>query len=81
MDVCNTCVFQVTHGEGSTRSHLSSADSDPMVQSSLQLPAAATKEFFKVALQLQAKDVKVIRFEAFVLALQLNIGTAAHGLG
>jgi len=38
---------------------LPSVGSDTLVESSLQLPAAATKEFLKVALQLQAKDLKV----------------------
>ena len=40
-------------------SALPSGGSDTLVESSLQLPAAATKEFLKVALQLQAKDLKV----------------------
>ena len=38
---------------------LPSGGSDSLVESSLQLPAAATKEFLKVALQLQAKDLEV----------------------
>ena len=36
-----------------------SISSDTLVESSLQLPVAATKEFYKVALQLQAKDLLV----------------------
>ncbi|XP_076823051.1 uncharacterized protein LOC143469294 isoform X2 [Clavelina lepadiformis] len=53
-----------------------SISSDTLVESSLQLPVAATKEFYKVALQLQAKDLldKIESFETLLKESDLSPG-------